>query len=152
MQQDKPNRIPFFISAEQVSTINVGGGAIRNVKFDSRHTSGDIYVVEGVMPPGSSVPLHVHTHEDEIFHALEGEAELILGEQTLIGTGGDMVYLPRAVPHAIKAIGEQPARVLNYVFPGRNFEILFSKLSALPPDAGKEQKEVTAAEHGIQFL
>ena len=151
MQQDRPDRIPLFIPAEQASTLKVGG-AIRQVKIDSQHTNGDIYVVEGVMPPGSEVPLHVHTHEDEIFHVLEGEVELILGEQQIIGKAGDMTYLPRGVPHAIKALGEHPARVLNYVFPGRNFEILFKKLSSLPPDAGKEQKELTAGEHGVRFL
>ena len=85
----------------------------RKVILSAKETNGDIYLVEGTMPEGSSVPVHIHQHEDEIFHVLEGEVELTLGEKTFIGKSGDIVYLPRGVKHGIRTYGQKTAKVLN---------------------------------------
>ncbi|MEO1627579.1 MAG: cupin domain-containing protein, partial [Bacteroidota bacterium] len=69
----------------KITSVNDQGDALlggaRKIILRSKETAGDIYLVEGIMPEGSVVPVHIHQHEDEIFHVLEGEVQLVLGEE-----------------------------------------------------------------------
>ena len=127
-------------------------GNARQVILSSEETDGDIYLVKGIMPQGSSVPVHIHQHEDEVFHVLEGEVELVLGEKTLVGRAGDVIYLPRGVKHGIKTLGEHTATVLNYVIPGANFEKLFHEMNALNIKPNSEDAAKTAKKYGVTFV
>lgn len=143
-------RVPKFVSINSSSSNLLGGS--RNVILKSSDTNGDIYLVKGIMPKGSEVPVHIHTLEDEIFHVLKGEVELTLGDEKIIGKKGDIVYLPRGIKHGIKTIGHETAEVLNYVIPGKNFELFFEKMNLIGLDASVEEKRKIADEHQIKFL
>lgn len=143
-------RKPKFITNTNDSESILGG--LRNVKLSSEETDGDVYLVEGIMPEGSIVPLHIHTKEDEIFHILEGCVELVLGEQTFVGNVGDIIFLPRGVKHGIKTLGKHNARVLNYVIPGKNFEDFFTQMNEYGKDITSEQRSDLANKYGITFL
>lgn len=127
-------------------------GGERKIILASKETNGDVYLVEGVMPKGSSVPVHIHQNEDEIFHVLEGLVELVLGEDTLMGKAGDIIYLPRGVKHGIKTHGDGTARVLNYVLPGRNFEKFFNEMNDLKIKADSDETIKLAKKYGITFV
>ncbi|WP_299670296.1 cupin domain-containing protein [uncultured Polaribacter sp.] len=127
-------------------------GGLRNVILNSKETDGDVYLVQGIMPKGSAVPLHVHELEDEIFHVMEGKVELMLGDEIIQGKKGDIIYLPRGIKHAIKTYGEETAKVLNYVIPGKNFEEFFNKMNKIGLDASTAEKAKIAIEHKIKFL
>jgi quercetin dioxygenase-like cupin family protein len=124
----------------------------RNVMLTSKETAGDIYLVEGIMPEGTEVPPHIHSKEDEIFHVLEGDVELILGDETIQASEGDIVYLPRNIKHGIKTLGSKTARVLNYVIPGQNFEDFFYEMNSVKGEVSKEQRAEIAKKYGITFL
>ena len=55
------------------------------VRIPVRHSDGTdgVSVIESFAPEGDSPPLHVHHTEDEVFHVLEGELRLRLGESEL---------------------------------------------------------------------
>lgn len=144
------NRTPKITST--VSQNNSFLGGRRQVILDTSTTNGDVYLVQGIMPAGSVVPVHVHELEDEIFHVLEGEVELILGETTINGKKGDIIYLPRGIKHGIRTIGTKTAKVLNYVIPGKNFEAFFDKMNRIGLDASVEEKKKIAIKHQIRFL
>lgn len=144
------NRIPKISSTENQSDTFLGG--LRNVILSSKETDGDIYLVQGIMPKGSAVPLHIHELEDEIFHVMEGNVELILGEKTIKGKKGDIIYLPRGIKHGIKTVGNETAKVLNYVIPGKNFEEFFNKMNEIGLNASLEEKAKIGIEHKIKFL
>ncbi|TPN81374.1 cupin domain-containing protein [Aquimarina algicola] len=127
-------------------------GGLRNVILSTKETDGDIYLVEGIMPKDSIVPLHIHELEDEIFHVLEGKVELILGDKTIQAKKDDIIYLPRGIQHGIKTSGNQTAKVLNYVIPGKNFEEFFNKMNAIGLHATTEEKAKIGVEHKIKFL
>lgn len=143
-------RHPKITSINHTNSALLGGE--RQLLLSSKETNGDVYLVEGIMPQGSAVPVHVHQHEDEIFHVLEGEVELILGEQTLKGKAGDIIYLPRGIQHGIKTLGTTTAKVLNYVLPGANFEKFFSEMNALGAKPSAEERASIAEKYGITFL
>ncbi len=144
------DRKPKFSSLGKESDSFLGG--LRNVMLSANETNGDIYLVEGIMPKDSVVPVHIHELEDEIFHVLEGSVELILGDKIIKGKKGDIIYLPRGIKHGIKTFGDKTAKVLNYVIPGKNFEEFFTKMNAIGLNASVEEKAKIGNEHGIRFL
>lgn len=99
-------RNPKIVSTDS-PTLEMMGGE-RQLLLDSISTDGDVYLVQGIMPSGSEVPAHIHQLEDEIFHVLEGTVELVLGEKTVDGKAGDIIYLPRGIKHGIKTKGKIP--------------------------------------------
>ncbi len=136
------------ISFSENNTETLMGG-IRNVILSSNETAGDIYLVQGIMPKGSEVPIHLHELEDEIFHILEGTVELTLGDKTIEGNVGDIVYLPRGIKHGIKTKGDKTAKVLNYVIQGHNFENFFNELNqSIQVETGRNR---IAKKYGIKF-
>ena len=146
--------------ARNVAKLNLDEGGLetlqggsRHLFLDSRQTAGSVYLVEGRMEPGDAVPPHVHTHEDEIFHVLEGEVELMSDGEWQPGRAGDIIFLPRGIPHAIRVPeGGGPARVLNYVFPGGNFEAMFRAFEARGVGDNLSARAEVAAEFGVTFL
>lgn len=144
------DRKPKISSTENQSDSFLSG--LRNVILSSKETDGDIYLVQGIMPKGSVVPLHIHELEDEIFHVMDGNVELILGEKTIIGKKGDIIYLPRGIKHGIKTVGNETAKVLNYVIPGKNFEEFFNKMNEIGLNASGDEKAKIGIEHKIKFL
>ena len=128
-------------------------GGSRHLFLDGRHTAGSVFLVEGRMEPGDGVPPHVHTHEDEIFHVLEGEVELMADGAWQPGRVGDIIFLPRGIPHAIRVPEDGgAARVLNYVFPGGNFEAMFRAFEEREVGGDGDQRAKVAKEFGVTFL
>ena len=93
-------------------------GAGEGIKVSAEQTGGAVGVVETVIPPGHSTPLHVHRDEDEVFYVLVGALELVCGEERFRAEAGAFAYMPRGIPHTFLGIGEEPARVLVMFLPG----------------------------------
>ena len=53
------------------------------------------------LPPGTFVPPHIHPEQDEFIYVLEGKFDLILDGSEAIATPGDLIRLPRGIPHGI---------------------------------------------------
>src|SRR6185437_15510839 len=69
-------------------------------------------VIELIVPPGGSPPLHVHERLDDSFLLLEGEVLVRCGAQTLVARAGSYVVLPAGVEHTFRVLGEAPAKML----------------------------------------
>ena len=87
-------------------------------------TGGAYDLMLFVAPPGSGPPPHVHTQEDELFYIVDGEFEVLRGDETIPVKAGDYVCLPRNIVHAFKNTGQTTARFLCWVTPG-NLEGFF---------------------------
>jgi quercetin dioxygenase-like cupin family protein len=109
-------------------------GIETNLKLARADSGGEYYVFEAVTPPGISVPPHVHQHEDEVIHVIDGEFEIFLDGNTQRATQGAVINFPRFISHGFSNIGTKPSRALFTVIPGTNFEKFFEELSALPED------------------
>jgi len=64
-----------------------------------------------VRPHEATHPPHVHG-EDEFFFVLEGEAELILGEERVTVGPYTSFYCPPSVSHGIRNVGESELKYL----------------------------------------
>ena len=83
--------------------------------LDAEDTGGALALMRVHGRPGFDPPAHVHAHEDEVFHLLEGRASFLVGEEVVTAGPGDTVWLPRGVPHAPRFDTE--ARMLLAVTP-----------------------------------
>ena len=81
-------------------------------------TGGAFGLVESMVAPGYSPPLHIHDREDETFWVLEGEVTIQCGDRTFRATPGACAFLPRGVPHTFVVEGSVPARMLGILTPG----------------------------------
>lgn len=140
------------IPAGEGKTFNLLGHAITTV-FTKQTTEGHYYVFEVVTPPGFGLPPHIHEHEDELIHVLEGELEIILGDEKILAKAGDHILFPRQVVHAFQNPGSKAAKAVFTVVPGGNFEDFFNKLAALPPGPPDMPKIIAIfAEYGMEII
>jgi len=58
-----------------------------------------------IIEPGGFMPLHTNSVEHEQF-CLGGEAEVVIGEETVIIKKNDVVFIPAGVPHSYRTISE----------------------------------------------
>lgn len=56
---------------------------------------------------GDAPPPHVHPKDEQWIYLLEGRLAAILGDELDIIGPGDMVYIPRGVPHGIRLLGSE---------------------------------------------
>lgn len=66
--------------------------------------------------PGAELPLHDHINE-QVVNVIEGEIELVVGEETHILKPGVVMVLEPNVPHSGKAL--TAARVIDVFYPLR---------------------------------
>jgi quercetin dioxygenase-like cupin family protein len=99
--------------------------------------SDGISLLESVAREGDSPPLHVHETEDEVFHVLEGELALRVGNEDLHVGAGRTAVAPKGVPHTYRVQSEE-ARWLVVTSHG-DFERMVRSLSR--PAASAELPE-----------
>jgi quercetin dioxygenase-like cupin family protein len=119
------------------------------------HETGDaVSIWEQQAPPGAMVRRHIHQTEDEFIYLVEGELEVTIGEATHSVRPGDLVKMPRGVPHGIRMTGTVMTKSLWTVVPAGKIESLFRVLAALPADQPPSPETFTKifAEHDIVLL
>lgn len=106
------------------------------IKLRGKDTGGMVTVIMQDIPPGVGVPPHVHSMEDENFHLIEGQLEFTIDGKIVVLQAGDMIHLPKNVPHAIKNHTQQIARARLSLYPAgiEDMFIALSELPAGPPD------------------
>tara|TARA_R110002012_G_scaffold78434_2_gene199825 strand:- start:8782 stop:9327 length:546 start_codon:yes stop_codon:yes gene_type:complete len=142
---------PKIVRQGEGQQVNVLGDQ-QTFKLTSEDTNGLFTLIEEVNPPGTMIPPHVHTNEDEIFKVLEGELEVTVGDETTILKAGDLAFAPKNVPHTWKVVGDQDCKTILSVFPA-GLELMFEELGNLPagpPDFAKISE--ICGRYGITFL
>lgn len=111
--------------------------------------SESCFAFDALFPPGTFVPPHIHTTQEEFIRVLEGEFELLLDGSPASARAGDLIRLPRNQSHGIFNKSNAPVRALFWVTPARGLHTLFARIHNVPDPA-----EVVriAAEHEVDFL
>jgi quercetin dioxygenase-like cupin family protein len=104
------------------------------------------------LPPGTFVPPHIHPGQDEFLYILEGRFDFILNGEEAVGEPGDLITLPRGIPHGIFNKSDQTIKTLFWVTPTRKLYDLFWALHNLGPGADPAEVVAISAAHAIDFL
>ncbi|MBX3101437.1 MAG: cupin domain-containing protein [Bacteroidetes bacterium] len=86
-----------------------------NVQVTPLHT--DTLVSSFVIWVKKDVAPHLHTGHTEHIVVLEGLAEVLLGNETLLVGPGDLVVVPKGTRHAVKVLSPIPLKVLSIQAP-----------------------------------
>ena len=128
------------------------GDMVIVIKASAEQTGGAVTAWEEVAPLFDT-PLHVHAHEDEAYYVIEGEHLYRRGDDELLAGPGDLIFLPRGVPHAHRRVNPGSGRLLAMVWPS-GLEGFFRALAdahaggTLDASARQEASE----RHGIRWL
>ena len=97
---------------------------------------------EMTQQPGGTAPQpHLHREMEEMFYVLEGEVEILVGDQTVQGQPGAFVLVPRSTVHTFANKGTQPAKLLVMFCPGGSREKYFEGLAELTKDGKKPDSQ-----------
>jgi quercetin dioxygenase-like cupin family protein len=99
--------------------------------------------------PGQFVPVHIHPTQDEFILVQDGILDLKLDSVWVRAHAGDLVRLPRGIPHGYFNKSDRPARALFWVSPTAKLEALFRRLHDM---SDIEEIVRVSAEHEVNFL
>ena len=99
-----------------IEDLDMGGGSIFSLRVTGDETHGLVSVIEGSALEGGP-PLHVLDAEDQVVVVLEGELTYALGPQHGVLGAGGLLWIPRAVPHAVANYSGGPCRFLMISMP-----------------------------------
>lgn len=142
---------PKIIRDKEGVVLNVIGD-IQSHKLIGKETSNQIVEWVDDVDPGTGIPPHIHTKEDEIFRVIKGEIELMIDGKTSILKSGDIAFAPKNIPHSWKVVGTEKAKMITSAFPA-GIELMFNELSELPPGPPDFEKVASiCSNYGITFV
>ena len=152
--------IPFSQGRQSLDRSVWYNGSLMTFLATGEETQGQFALIEAVSRKGNDPPPHTHRREDEIFYVLEGEVVASVGDHTIKGTPGTMIFLPRDVRHSF-TIESEHARMLILVTPA-GFEGWFKEFGVpaqamtLPPAVEPAYEDVqrmldAAPKYGLDF-
>ena len=103
------------------------------------------------LPPGTFVPPHIHPEQDEFIYMFEGVLDLLLDGEEKVARPGDLVRLPRGIPHGIFSKQDYAAKCIFWVTPARRLYELFWQLHNMG-QADPAEVVAMSARHEIDFL
>jgi quercetin dioxygenase-like cupin family protein len=116
-----------------------------------KNCTEDSFSWHATFPVGTFVPPHIHPDQDEYLYILEGKLDFMLGDGGTQATPGDLVRLPRGIPHGIFNKTDQSAKVLFWVSPTRRLYDLFWAIHNMK-EQNPPEVVALAAEYNIHFL
>ncbi len=116
-----------------------------------RASSSSCFVFETYDPPNTGIALHVHPDQDEFILVLENELDLVLGDDSHKAKAGDLVKMPRGIPHSYHNNTDVPTRALFWVTPAGDLENLFDNIAGRGMDEIEEILRISS-ENGVDFL
>ena len=89
-----------------------GPGGMYTFLVSGEQAGGALFAMEGLVPAGGGPPLHIHEREDETLYILEGRCTVQIGEQEMVASSGDSIFLPRGMVHAFRNDGPETLRLI----------------------------------------
>lgn len=108
-----------------------------------------VFSWHAMMPPGTFVPPHIHTTQDEWITMLAGTLEVDFEDGTVSAGPGDVIRMPMGQPHGIFNRSGAEVTCLFGVAPSAKLFELFQRLDGL---TDPEELVRISAEHEVDFL
>lgn len=112
-----------------------------------KQASDDSFSWHATFPVETFVPPHVHPHQDEYIFVLDGRIDLLLGGRKTYASAGDLVRMPRGIPHAFFNNTGEPVTALFWATPAGKLEALYRRIHNMSSPA-----EVVAAAREYDVL
>ncbi len=136
--------------AKTITAVNAFGIGVEFL-LEAGETSGAYSVYRLTVKPGDGSPPHVHRKDDESFYVLNGEFEYHVGEQVIRCRSGEIMFLPRNVPHLFRNVGITDGQLLAIGSPGGH-ERFFLDAANLGPTPSAEDAMAVCQRHGMEIV
>ena len=113
--------------------------------------SDDAFAWHATFPPDTFVPPHIHPTQDEFVYMFEGRLDLMLDGRDTFAVSGDLVRLPRGIPHGIFNKSGRTVKCMFWVTPTRRLYDLFWGIHNMA-DQTPAEVVALAARHEVDFL
>lgn len=122
--------------------------------YTMKGISESAFVFESCSTPGTGVPMHVHPTQDEFIYVRDGVISLHLDGEWETAGPGDVLRLPRDIPHAYYNKSESFANLLFWVAPAGKLATLFDKLHEMDTQGNDDPAEFVriSALYDINFV
>ena len=151
-----------FFRGTDTGPMVMGPGDTYTFLGTGAETDGAYFVLEGLIPPEAGPPPHIHHNQVEAFYIVEGQLEIMVGDQVHEAKAGDFVHVSKGTPHRFINRSQTPAKLILTFVPAADAEQFFREAfeqttdrHAPPPplDDAFIQRLLAAAErHDIEFL
>lgn len=105
-----------------VAYMTKDGSEIRELMHPAVHGNVQQSLAEARVLPGVRTTPHRHHATEELYHVIDGEGLMELGEQMFEVKVGDTVCIPPGTRHCITATGGRPLRFLCCCSPAYRHE------------------------------
>lgn len=141
MMDQQPVASAVVVATPDTGSLISLGGTQHTFKFLSADTGGQFALMEATIQPHTLVIPHMHTNEDELAFAVEGEAGFRIGDQEFRVGPGSYIFIPPGTPHALWNDTDTPAKGISIYFPA-GLETYFEEMGEVfaasnPPDFSK---------------
>lgn len=129
-----------------------GGGTQLNILGQTYYIKAHCdttFAFETNSEPGQFVPVHIHPTQDEFILVQEGELDLKLDGEWTKARAGDLVRMPKGIPHGYFNKSDKPARALFWVSPAGKLKDLFDELHEM---TDTDEVVRVSALHDVDFL
>lgn len=131
--------------------LTIKPSAVETLVFKVTHeeTDGHFDYLIGDIGYLGGPPMHLHVNEDEVLHLLEGELTFKVGDELVEMGAGDVVFVPKGVPHGYVNKQHVTARGIGLFVPSglARFMIDYTALPPGPPDPQKMDE--LSKKHGL---
>ncbi|MEY3379537.1 MAG: cupin domain-containing protein [Limnohabitans sp.] len=116
--------------------------------YTPKQITDDSFSWHAVFPEETFVPPHTHPDQDEYIYILEGRIDLTLDGLTNSANSGDLVRLPRGIPHGFFNNSGKPVKALFWAAPAGKLVDLYRRIHNMSSPA---QVVEVAREYGVFF-
>ena len=126
-------------------------GAKFTIKVLTAETNGTYTILDIIHPPNLGPALHIHPKGSESFYIVDGDYEFILNGKSVTGKTGDVIFVPKGVPHRF-IVGYKGGHAL--VISPPDLEFYFFKVSELLArgEVSYETESSIGKQYGQVFL
>lgn len=116
--------------------------------YTPKQITDESFAWHAVFPEETFVPPHVHPEQDEYIYVLDGRIDLLLDGQKNAAATGDLVRMPRGIPHAFFNNSGKPVTALFWAAPAGKLVELYRRIHnvASPAEVVK-----IARDYGVFF-
>ena len=93
-----------------------------------KQITDDSFAWHATFPVETFVPPHMHPHQDEYIFVLDGRIDLLLAGQKTSAGAGDLVRMPRGIPHAFFNNSGEPVTALFWAAPAGKLVDLYRRI------------------------
>jgi quercetin 2,3-dioxygenase len=139
-----------IVRANEGKIIDPMPGETAVFKLTEDNSSGVLDFLIVTNGPKSGPPLHIHTHADELFYILEGSLMMKCGEELTQVSSGDLVYIPKGLPHTFANMSGESAKAITIFCPSGIAQFLEEVSTHAAPN--NEVLGEIAGRHDLQIV